>query len=114
MLFRSGIGGTTFDSDPLVKAGVTRCTPVDYRKANLKSQLETLKSWYETHLVRNLKKGDGRDSNHNDEYITFYPRYYFLGLSQGALNNNLKIQQTIGWEDSNNGGSAGTFDPFAE
>ncbi len=109
-----GIGGTTFDSDPLVKAGVTRCTPVDYRKANLKSQLETLKSWYETHLVRNLKKGDGRDSNHNDEYISFLPRYYFLGLSQGALNNNLKIQQTIGWEDSNNGGSAGTFDPFAE
>jgi len=109
-----GIGGTTFESDPLVKAGVTRCTPVDYRKADLKSQLETLKSWYETHLLRNLKKGDGRDSNHNDEYVTFFPRYYFLGLSQGALNNNLKIQQTIGWEDSNNGGSAGTFDPFAE
>ena len=104
-------GGTTFDSDPLVNAGVERCAAVDLRK-ELGPQLETLKAWYDQNLVRKLKKGDGRDQNQVDLYINFLPRYYFLGLSNSALTNNSMLPQTIGWEDQS--GAAGTFDPLAE
>ncbi len=30
------------------------------------------------------------------------------------MNSTKGIQQTIGWEDYNNGGANGTFDPLAE
>lgn len=106
-----GIGGTTYDSDPLYN--VERCEAVDLRE-DLDEQLETLKSWYETYLVRKKKKGDAYTSDEAEEYISFLPRYYFLGLSQGAQNNNQDLPQTIGWEDYNNANAAGTFDPLAE
>lgn len=107
-----GIGGTTADSDPL--AAVTRPSGVDYRKADLSSQLTTLKSFYDSSFKRKLKKGDGRDQNKIDLYMMFYPRYYFLGLAQGAQNSNKDLPQTIGWEDYNKAGANGTFDPLAE
>ena len=108
-----GIGGTTVDSDPLVKAGVKRCAAVDLRKV-LNDQLLVLSGWYGKYLVRKEKKGDGRNSAHVDLYMNFLPRYYFLGLSQNAMNANKQLPQTIGWDDSNNGGAQGTFDPLAE
>ncbi len=108
-----GVGGTQWDSDPLVKAGTERPAGVDLRK-DLAPQLEALKAWYQDNLVLKIRKGDGRDSQHNDEFIQFRPKYYFLGLSSGAQNSNKGLAQTIGWEDYNNGGAAGTFDPFAE
>jgi starch-binding outer membrane protein, SusD/RagB family len=108
-----GVGGTTYDSDPLVKSNVTRCAAVDLRK-DLGPQLQTLKAWYKSNLVLKLKKGDARNASHVDEYMYFNPRYYFLGLSSGASVVNKSLPQTIGWEDSNNGGAAGTFDPLAQ
>ena len=108
-----GVGGTTKDSDPLVKAGVTRPAAVDYRK-ELTTQLEQLKEFYAGKLVRKLKKGDARDQNHVDLTMQFYPKYYFLGFAQGAQNSNKDLLQTIGWEDYNNAGANGTFDPLAE
>ncbi len=108
-----GLGGTTYDSDPLLANGGTRCEAVDYRK-ELAPQLETLKAWYADNLVRKDKKGDGRDANHVDLYMNFLPRYYFLGLARGAPSLKTKLPQTIGWEDYNNGGANGTFDPLAE
>ncbi|HRN15911.1 MAG TPA: RagB/SusD family nutrient uptake outer membrane protein, partial [Xylanibacter oryzae] len=108
-----GLGGTTYDSDPLVKNNVTRCAAVDLRK-DLGPQLQTLKAWYKSNLVLKLKKGDARNASHVDEYMYFNPRYYFLGLSSGASVVNKSLPQTIGWEDSNNGGAAGTFDPLAQ
>ncbi|WP_321480013.1 RagB/SusD family nutrient uptake outer membrane protein [uncultured Bacteroides sp.] len=108
-----GMGGTTADSDPLLKANVVRPAAVDYSQP-LGLQLKSLKDFYSTTFVRKLKKGDGRDQNHIDETMMYYPRYYFLGLSQGAQSNNTALQQTIGWEDYNNAGSNGTFDPLAE
>ena len=106
-----GLGGTTFDSDPL--KDVERCAGVDMRK-DLAPQLETLKAWYDANLVRKDKKGDSRDQNQVNLYINFLPRYYFLGLPRGAQSNMNSVEQTIGWEDYNNGGANGTFDPLAE
>lgn len=108
-----GVGGTTADSDPLLKNGGTRCAAVDLRQS-LDSQLETLKTWYDENLVRKDKKGDSYDANKVKLYMNFLPRYYFLGLTAGTQNNNKQLEQTIGWEDNQHGGSNGTFDPFAE
>ena len=109
-----GVGTTQWDGDPLVKAGVARPEGVNFSVADVATQLETLKAWYNTNLVTSYKLGDGRDSQHNALYINFRPKYYFLGLSSGAQTHNQKLPQTIGWEDYNNGGANGTFDPLAE
>ena len=109
-----GVGTTQWDGDPLLKAGVARPEGVNFSSADVATQLETLKTWYNTNLVTSYKLGDGRDSQHNALYINFRPKYYFLGLSSGAQTHNQKLPQTIGWEDYNNGGSNGTFDPLAE
>ena len=107
-----GVGGKTYDSDPLLN--IERCAPMDLRE-NLEDQQNVLKAWYTTYLVRKDNKGDARDANHVDLYIQFYPKYYFLGFSVGAMNRNSPLlEQTIGWENSNNGGAPGTFDPLAE
>ncbi len=108
-----GVGGTSYDSDPLLKNGGTRTTTVDLRK-DLTTQLPQLAAWYADNLVRKDKKGDARDSQHNDEYINFRPNYYFLGLSSGASAADKSLPQTIGWQDYNQGGAMGTFDPLAE
>ena len=109
-----GVGGTTFDSDPLVKAGVARPDGVNFSQADINMQLTTLKTWYETNLVTSYKLGDSRDSQKNALYNAFRPKYYFLGLSQGAQSHNPGLPQTIGWADYNNAGANGTFDPLAE
>jgi len=106
-----GVGGSTFDSDPL--KSITRPTGVDLRKNNLSDQNLTLANWYKEHLVMKVNKGDSYDLNKNMLYINFRPNYYFLGLSSGASAANKGIPQTIGWQDANNAGSMGTFDPLA-
>ena len=110
-----GVGGTNYESDPLVKAGVVRPKGVDLRK-ELAPQLEELKSWYQANLVRKDKKGDSRlaqgDNSKVDLYVKFLPKYYFLGFNSGTSTANPKLRQTVGWEDSNNGGAMGTFDPL--
>ncbi|MBQ7512318.1 MAG: RagB/SusD family nutrient uptake outer membrane protein [Prevotella sp.] len=112
---RFGVGSTTADSDPLKKGGVVRCDPVDLSSTtvDLQTQIATLKTWYDSNLVYKMKKGDGYDSNHVPLNMSFLPRYYLFGFSQGSMNNNTKLPQTIGWEDTNQGGM-GTFDPLAE
>ena len=109
-----GVGGTTFDSDPLLKGGGVRPAGVDFRKADIDTQLQELKAWYQENLVAKEKRGDGYDSQHNLLYINYRPKYYFLGLPSGVQNANKGLQQTAGWEDYNNGGANGTFDPLAE
>lgn len=94
-------------------ASHTRPAAIDLRK-DLASQMDALMGWYSIHLVRKDNKGDARDSNLTDLYITFLPNYYFLGFDSGAQNDNKALPQTIGWEDYNNGGANGTFDPLAE
>ena len=42
------------------------------------------------------------------------PYYYIIGLCSRAQNENKQLPQTVGWEDYNNRGTMGTFDPLAE
>lgn len=114
MADKYGVGTTQWDGDPLLKAGTERPAGVNFSKGDMNEQLETLKAWYQDNLVVKEKKGDGRDSQHNDEYINFRPNYYLLGFNSGVQNQNKRLPQTIGWQDYNNGGSNGTFDPLAE
>lgn len=79
----------------------------------LAEQLENLKSFYDKYLVRKMKKGDSYDSNNSQLTMTWQPRYYFFGLTQGNQDANPTLPQTAGWEDSKNGGANGTFDPAA-
>ena len=109
-----GVGGTTYESDPLMQAGVQRPEGVDFRKADVATQLDSLKSWYAQNLVVTEKRGDGYDSQKNLLYMNYRPKYYILGLSSGAQSANKDIPQTIGWQDYNNGGANGTFDPLAD
>lgn len=108
-----GVGKAVWNGDPML-GKVERPAGVDLRKADLESQLNTLATWYEDNLKFKQSKGDAWDSNKNPLYMNFRPKYYFLGLSNGAQSSNPNIPQTIGWENSNNGGANGTFDPLAE
>jgi hypothetical protein len=109
-----GVGTTQWDGDPLLKAGTERPAGVNFSVGDMNEQLEALKAWYQDNLVVKERKGDGRDSQHNDLYINFRPKYYLLGFSSGVQNQNKSLPQTIGWEDYNNGGANGTYDPLAE
>lgn len=135
-----GTGTTSFEGDPMyasycsqlsAQEGITvdsvkkkytyyevvakfRPAGVDLRQSDLRSQLSTLSAWYKANLVRKLKKGDGRDSNHTDEYINFRPNYYFLGFTSGASQAAKQLPQTIGWKNFAAGGAEGTFDPLAD
>ena len=112
---KHGVGGTTADSDPLIKKGVVRCDPVDLASTttDIATQLATLKTWYTANLTYKLKKGDGYDSNKVPLTMKFLPHYYLFGFTDGAMKDNTALSQTIGWEDINKGGM-GTFDPLAE
>ncbi len=75
------------------------------------SNMTNLKNFYLYNLIRKERKGDGRDSGHNDLFINFRPKYYFLGLSSGAQTANKTLLQTCCWESQY---AAASFDPLAE
>lgn len=114
------IGENKVGGDPLMKdPTVTRCAALDYRE-NISQQCADLRSWYNQYLVRKLKKGDSYNSLHEELYINFLPRYYFLGFASGPQSNNKGLPQMIGWQDYNNGNQLVTkdsplhYDPLAE
>ena len=109
-----GVGTTQWDGDPLLKGGGVRPAGVNLNSTTLATDLEALKTWYQSNLAVKESKGDGRDSQHNDLYIKFQPNYYLLGFNSGVQNQNKQLEQTIGWGDYNKGGAPGTFDPLAE
>ncbi len=127
--FNDGLGGDKIEvkdgviinPDPLADKTATypnqydgiRPAAVDLRN-ELEPQLTTLSEFYKKYLERKDRIGDSRDSDKALLYMKFFPKYYFLGLGQGAMSNNIGIEQTIGWGDYNNGGANGTFDPLAE
>ena len=108
------VGTDQWDGDPLLNAGTERPAAVDFRQADLATQLDSLRAWYADNLVATYKPGDARDSQKNAEYITFRPNYYLLGFSSGTMTHNARLEQTIGWQDYNNGNADGTFDPLAD
>ena len=112
--------GARTEVDPIL-SGTTPALTVEQRDAyamdlrnDIKAEQAKLKEFYDTYLVRKLKKGDARTSDKIDLFVNFLPNYYFLGLSGGAMSDNTGIEQTIGWADTNKGNAAGTFDPLAE
>ena len=114
-----GLGGKTGkpEDDPLLKAGVERFKGLDLRQEindEEGNQLTLLQAFYNEHFVRMVRKGDAYDSSKVPLYMNFLPRYYFIGLANGAMNNCVGIKQNIGWADTNNGGANGTFDPLAD
>ncbi len=104
-------GANGENPDPL--KDVVRPAGVDLRE-DLAPQFVALNEFYDTYLQRKKKKGDGYNSDHIELYMNFLPRYYILGFNGNIMNNNPSLLQTIGWEDDNNGGAPGTFDPLAE
>ena len=109
-----GVGTTQWDGDPLLNGGGVRPDGVDFRNADIDTELEGLRTWYADNLVTRYTTGDGYDSQKNPYFISFRPKYYFLGFSQGVMSHNSELPQTMGWADYNNGGANGTFDPLAE
>lgn len=89
-----------------------RPAALDFRKS-LEGQQDQLRAWYKENLVRKEKKGDAYNSDKSKLYMYFHPKYYFLGFTHGAMNNDTGIYQTIGWMDTNEN-TMGTFDPLAE
>ena len=117
--YNNGLGGKSWaidndeDPDPLKDYKQNRPDAIDLR-IDISEQQEDLKSFYETYLVRKEKKGDAYYTDQSVKYMHFYPKYYLLGLYQGAQSANPTLLQTIGWGDYMNGGANGTFDPLAE
>ena len=114
-----GMGENDPNPDPLYTAmgeDDYKNRPVIDLREELASQQEALKAFYSTYLMRKKKKGDAyiAGTAQSEKHMKFYPKYYFLGLYQGAQSNNPTLKQTIGWGDYMNGGSNGTFDPLAE
>ena len=75
------------------------------------AKVKALAQFYQEHFKRKNLSTDG-----NDETIlpTFKPYYYILGFKKNAMQNNVSLEQNIGWGDYWRGGADGTFDPFAE
>lgn len=117
------IGGTSYGSDgkspdPLLGGSVITKEERDAYAMDLRNDIteeqDNLKAFYSKYLERKTKKGDARTADKVNLYINYLPKYYFMGLGYGALNNNDGIEQNIGWADTNKGGANGTFDPLAE
>jgi hypothetical protein len=78
-------------------------------KTDLSTQFSALANFYEANLTRKHRRGDEAG-----KVVTFKPKYYFIGFTSGAQNNNNTLLQTIGWADVVHGNINGTFDPLAE
>ncbi|MDD6897299.1 MAG: RagB/SusD family nutrient uptake outer membrane protein [Prevotella sp.] len=112
--------GAYTDVDPILSGSAPVLTreardayAVDLRN-DISVEQNKLIPFYQTYLVRKMKKGDSRTSDKVNLYIDFKPYYYFMGLSSGTLNNNADLEQTIGWKNPMKGNTEGTFDPLAE
>ena len=100
-------------ANPVLTRSARDAYAIDLRN-DITVEQEKLKGFYQQYLVRKTKKGDSYDSANNQLTMTWNPRYYFYGLTESAQINNPTMEQTVGWDDYQHGGSAGTFDPLAE
>lgn len=74
------------------------------------AKVKALAEFYDNNLERKDANLDG-----NDEAITikFFPHYYFLGLKESAMKNNVTLHQTVGWHDMGRNAD-GLFDPLSD
>ena len=115
-----GTAEAKMDADPIVKAGITRpVLNLDDSKTVLTEKasegatntaIDNLADFYRANLYRKTTRVDG-----DPQYeINFLPKYYFIGFKQNFMQNNVTLLQNIGWNDYNQSGALGTFDPLAE
>lgn len=72
--------------------------------------VDNLADFYREYLYRKTTRVDG-----DLQYaISFQPQYYFIGFKTNMQANNVTLEQTIGWPDSQKGNADGTYDPLAE
>lgn len=104
----------------LISEGKNRPAALNLTRANFTAEpgedptdnnVKALTDFYREYFKRKDRYADG---NSVENVITFKPQYYFIGFKQNMMQNNTKIEQTIGWTDINKGGSNGTYDPLAE
>lgn len=98
-----GIAEAKPEADPIKD---TRPNAWDLSKSE--SPSEELENFYRSKLTRKKRQSDALDKS-----VLFKPEYYFIGLRESAQKNNIKLEQTIGWDDTMTNGP-GTFDPLAE
>ena len=74
------------------------------------AKVQALATFYDTFLERKDVNADGNDDALT---ITYYPKYYFLGLKANAMQNNVTLHQTVGWHDYGRNAD-GLFDPLSD
>lgn len=72
-------------------------------------KVKALAEFYDSYLERKDANLDGNDDALTVNYL---PKYYFLGLKQNAMQQNVTLHQTIGWHDYNRN-AEGLFDPLS-
>lgn len=101
--FNGGLASAAQTSDPLKEY-----RPDTWNINTTATASAELEDFYRNKLTRKTRRGDELN-----KVVTFLPKYYLLGLARGAQTNNIKLEQTIGWDDVMTGGM-GTFDPIKE
>lgn len=102
---KGSISAWESDKDPLINE---RPTAWDLAKENKPS--DELVEFYETKLTR---KDIILDDASGKKELLYQPHFYLLGLKASAQRNNVTLEQTIGWLDTQKN-APGTFDPLAE
>ena len=116
ILYYPEIGTKDNDHDPLIDKRPAALTldenfTYDASTGNYSDDnVKALANFYDKYLKR---KDNNLDGNDDALTINFLPKYYFLGLKQNAMQNNVTLLQTIGWHDLSRNAD-GTFDPLAE
>lgn len=97
--------------DPIIKKKIERPEALDLMKDTPDgAAFEALANFYRTNFKSKTTRVDG-----DEQYvITFQPKSYFIGFRTNMQKMNVKLEQTIGWEDFNRGNADGTYDPLAE
>lgn len=98
-----GIAEAKPDKDP-----IKTDRPKAWDLAKEEKPSEELISFYRTKLTRKTRQSDNKDKN-----ISFKPHCYIIGLKESAQRNNIKLEQTMGWDDTITNGP-GTFNPITE
>lgn len=105
--------------DPILKGENERPTAINLmrdlmiaKEAEEKpnAAIDNLADFYREYLYRKTTRVDG-DLQYS---ISFQPQYYFIGFKSNMQANNVTLEQTVGWPDSQKGNADGTYDPLAE
>jgi hypothetical protein len=75
------------------------------------TRVKALADFYQENFKR---KNLNTDTNDETVIPTYKIHCYIFGFKKNAMQNNVSLEQNIGWGDYWKGGADGTFDPLAE